>query len=76
MNNLPQRKTIRLKDYDYSKNGAYFITICTDKRQHLFGTFSVGQGLCSCRHPEFELSKIGQIINNELFQLENRYSDV
>lgn len=27
--NLPKRKRIRLKDYDYSQDGYYFITICT-----------------------------------------------
>ena len=26
---LPRRKTIRLQNYDYSQNGAYFVTICT-----------------------------------------------
>jgi putative transposase len=35
---FPQRKSPRLKDYDYSQSGAYFITICTHQRQHLFGT--------------------------------------
>ena len=29
MDNLPIRKHPRLKGYDYSQNGAYFITICT-----------------------------------------------
>lgn len=37
MDELPQRKLQRLKGYDYSKNGAYFITICTQNRQRLFG---------------------------------------
>ena len=37
MNALPKRKNIRLKEYDYSQNGAYFITICTKDRQYLFG---------------------------------------
>ena len=32
----PKRKHVRLKDYDYSKNGAYFVTICTENRMHLF----------------------------------------
>ena len=32
----PQRKNIRLKDYDYSTPGAYFITICTENRKSLF----------------------------------------
>ncbi len=34
---LPKRKQIRLQNYDYSQNGAYFITICTKKRECLFG---------------------------------------
>lgn len=37
MNELPKRKQIRLKDYDYSQNGYYFITVCTHNQQNLFG---------------------------------------
>jgi len=35
--NLPQRKILRLKKYDYSDPGYYFVTICTKKRQEFFG---------------------------------------
>ena len=35
MNNLPKRKNIRLKNFDYSKQGAYFITICTQNKKYL-----------------------------------------
>ena len=31
----PQRKRMRLKNYDYSKPGAYFITICTENRRKI-----------------------------------------
>jgi len=31
------RRSLRLKNYDYSKVGYYFITICTQDRLHLFG---------------------------------------
>ena len=31
------RRSIRLKDYDYSRAGIYFITICTHNRNCLFG---------------------------------------
>jgi len=31
------RHSIRLKDYDYSQAGAYFVTICTRDREGLFG---------------------------------------
>ncbi len=37
MKNLPQRKPSRLKGYDYSQLGYYFITICTKNRTFLFG---------------------------------------
>ena len=40
---LPQRKHPRLKQYDYSSAGAYFITLCAHKRQCLFGHI-VGAG--------------------------------
>jgi putative transposase len=34
---LHHRRSIRLKGYDYSTAGAYFITICTHEREQLFG---------------------------------------
>ena len=38
MNNpLPNRQSIRFKNYDYSQPGYYFITICTQDRIHHFG---------------------------------------
>jgi len=32
---LPKRKPTRLNNFDYSSAGAYFITICTDKRRQI-----------------------------------------
>jgi len=34
---MPSRKSIQLKNYDYSQPGAYFVTICTHNRESLFG---------------------------------------
>jgi hypothetical protein len=34
----PTRKKNRLSNYDYSQNGAYFITICTENRKCLLST--------------------------------------
>ena len=31
---MEERKTLRLPEYRYDRNGAYFITICTKKRMH------------------------------------------
>lgn len=40
--NYPKRKNNRLKNWDYSSEGAYFITVCTDKHKNLFSRISVG----------------------------------
>ena len=64
------RKKIRLEGYNYSSNGAYFITICTQNRLHLFGEI-VGQGLCSCR-----LTQIGEVIEREWQSLPQRYPHI
>ncbi len=42
-NRLPVRKKNRLKEYDYSTNGAYFVTICTQNKQCTLGSI-VGDG--------------------------------
>ncbi len=34
---IHNRQSIRLKGYDYSSSGLYFITICVQNRAHLFG---------------------------------------
>lgn len=31
------RRSIRLKGYDYGREGFYFITLCIEKKQHIFG---------------------------------------
>ena len=41
--NKHHRRSIRLKGYDYSQPGAYFVTICVDRRQCLFGDVVGGQ---------------------------------
>jgi putative transposase len=52
----PKRKNNRIRDYDYSQNGAYFVTICTEGRRNLLSVI-VGEGLCAL--PRNELSVIG-----------------
>ena len=34
-NELPKRKSTRLKNFDYSSAGAYFVTICIRDRMHI-----------------------------------------
>ncbi|MDZ7716970.1 MAG: transposase [Balneolaceae bacterium] len=40
--NWPDRKSIRLKGWDYRNPGLYFVTICTQDRQHHFGEIKNG----------------------------------
>jgi putative transposase len=37
------RRSIRLKGYDYTRDGAYFVTICTQDRECTFGTVVEGK---------------------------------
>lgn len=39
---IHHRRSIRLREYDYSKAGLYFLTICTQHRQLLFGSITNG----------------------------------
>ena len=42
---IHHRRSIRLKGYDYTQAGAYFITLCTHNRQPFFGSIEpVGAG--------------------------------
>ena len=63
--NLPQRKSIRLKNYDYTQNGYYFITICTQNHRRILSEVCRGGVL---------LRPQGIIIKNELEALEKRYN--
>ena len=38
-----RRRSIRLRGYDYSQEGTYFVTLCTQNREHLFGEIVEGK---------------------------------
>ena len=58
----PSRHSIRLKDYDYSQAGVYFITTCVCRRECLFGEIVNGK---------MELNAIGRIVVEEWTKTEN-----
>ena len=72
MKELRQRKPNRLKNYDYSKKGAYFVTICTKNREEILGRI-IGVG-ANCVRPQ--LTDIGSIIENEILKLSKIYDYV
>jgi putative transposase len=53
---IHHRHSIRLREYDYSSGGAYFVTICAYQRECLFGEVVAG---------EMRLSDCGQIVREE-----------
>ena len=69
---MPKRKDLRLKYYDYSSAGAYFVTICIKDRKRILSDIlppSVGGGALDA--PEIRLTKIGNIIEKYLLSSEN-----
>lgn len=50
------RKSIRLREYDYSNGGWYYVTICTNNKEHLFGKVI---------NNRVELNDYGRIVNEE-----------
>ena len=69
---LPKRKPTRLKGYDYSSAGAYFVTVCTQNRECILGNI-VGQGFTPTK---MSLSQYGKIAKDQLLDLENRYKSI
>ncbi len=70
---LPKRKPTRLKDFDYSTNGAYFITICSHNRKCIFSNI-VGEGLCAL--PKNNITKIGTEIQKSIEYINKTYTGV
>ena len=58
-NALPNRKPLRLGNYDYNTPGAYFITFCTHNRKNLLGRI-VG---AIHESPQSQLTAIGMIVD-------------
>ena len=83
-NELPKRKNIRLKNYDYSLPGTYFVTICTQARKNYFWNDQpdlkkikwdvVG---ANCVRPQnLPLSRIGEIVREELEKMDTSYATI
>jgi REP element-mobilizing transposase RayT len=62
---IHNRRSIRLKGYDYSQSGLYFITICCHNRIHRFGDI---------QHGTMVFNEFGQIAYDEWGNLTNRFS--
>ena len=63
---IKRRKQIRLKKYDYSDKGWYFVTICTQNRECLLGNVINGKMI---------FNKFGQIVNEKINELK-KYKNI
>lgn len=61
------RRSIRLKGYDYSQAGLYFVTICCQNRICRFG---------HVENDEMILNDAGMMIEKWYYELENKFSDI
>lgn len=71
---FPNRRSIRLKGYDYSLDGTYFVTICTQDRKCMFGEIVNDTVGATRGSPVYmKLNKFGLIVNDVLNSLPNHH---
>ncbi len=63
----PPRKPIRLREYDYSTPGSYFITICVNEKKHLFGKI---------HNREMFLNRFGKIAQKCWIEIPNYFPTI
>jgi hypothetical protein len=61
------RRSIRLQGYDYSQAGAYFVTICAQNRECLFGDIADG---------EMRLNDAGQMVQTVWDEIPAHYPGI
>lgn len=69
---LPKRKPNRLNNFDYSQNGAYFVTICAKNKEHIFGAV----GASTARPSRVILSEYGKITDQAIKSITKFYPNV
>ena len=70
---LPKRKLTRLKGYDYSDPGAYFITICVKNRKEILSEITETN---IYEQPQNTLTPYGKVAHKHLINMSNFYDDI
>lgn len=74
------RKQLRIKDYDYSQEGIYFITICSFQKENIFCKIDNKIQLVKYNDIDFEeyinLTNIGVIIKDAINNIDKIYQNV
>ena len=71
--NYPIRKLPRLKEYDYTTPGAYFVTICSHEKQCVFGRITPGDHGDDAR---MLYSPIGKLAKACLLEIESHFQSI
>jgi putative transposase len=64
---MKQRRSVRLRDFDYSQAGAYFVTICTHSAISWLGSVAGGK---------VQLTNAGTLVTEEWFRLPSRFTSL
>ena len=76
-NKEQKRKKTRLRDFDYSKNGVYFITICTENRKNILSEITQDNvGVGASDDPIVKLKESGIIVEEEIIKMNNIYPEL
>ena len=68
---LPKRKELRIKEYDYSSKALYFVTICIKDRKPILSNILKPVGVGALDDPQIQLTDIGKIIEKNLLSSKN-----
>ncbi|MDD5773679.1 MAG: hypothetical protein PHX78_09480 [bacterium] len=64
---IHRRRSIRLKNYDYSQGGAYFVTICTNGKECFFGNIIENK---------LVLNEAGEMVNEWFIKIQQKFLNV
>ncbi len=73
---LPKRINIRIPNYDYGGNGAYFITVCTKERKKILSNVGATIGRPNAFLNEIQLTGYGKIAEKHINQLNDFYNNI
>lgn len=65
-------QSARLQNWDYGSNGAYFITICTQNREHFFSEI-IGNNSSSNTEKSMQLNEIGLLAKKYWLEIPKQF---
>lgn len=66
-NPFPNRRSVRVPAFDYSRLGQYFVTVYTFKKQHVFGSIT---------HERVNLNPLGLIAQSSWAEIPNHFPSI